>query len=208
MDRWGQQKHSCKYPATVNDKELKRKTLTPTSSQTEQKEYMDRWGQQKPSTRKYPPATVNDKESKRKTTLTPTSSQTEQKEYMDRWGQQIPTRKYPATINDKKLKRKNVNTNRFMPSPGTRVPMIMGKAVVGPQPEPGMRKYGKWHAAIKNHRKKSALAFNRELQKMFLSQQKKESGRGTTMKLFNRMGKKIPHSCMDEYWGRWWQCGT
>ena len=94
----------------------------------------------KPSTRKYP-ATVKDKELKRKT-LTLTSLQTEQKEYMDRSGQQIPTRKYPATINDKKLKRKNVNANRCMPSPGTRVPMIMGKAVVG-QPEPGMRKYGK-----------------------------------------------------------------
>jgi hypothetical protein len=31
---------------------------------------------------------------------------------------------------------------------------------------------------------------------MFLSQQKKESGRGTTKKLFDRKVKKRPHSCM------------
>jgi hypothetical protein len=52
--------------------------------------------------------------------------------------------------------------------------------------EPGMRKYNELYTAIKNDRKKSAPTFNQKLLKMFLSQQKKESGRG---KLFDQKGK-------------------
>ena len=44
---------------------------------------------------------------------------------------------------------------------------------------PGMMKYNKLYAAIKNKRKKSAPTLNQELLKVFQSQQKKESGQGT-----------------------------
>ena len=50
-----------------------------------------------------------------------------------------------------------------------------------------MRKYDEIYTAIKNDRKKSAPTFNQELLKMFLLQQKKESGRGTK-KLFDQNG--------------------
>ncbi len=51
-----------------------------------------------------------------------------------------------------------------------------------------------WHEEIRN---KSAPAFNQELLKMFLSQQKNESGRGSK-KQFDQKGKKRPHRCMDD----------
>ena len=50
-----------------------------------------------------------------------------------------------------------------------------------------MRKYDELFTAIKNNRKKSAPTFNQELLKMFLLQQKKESGWGTK-KLFDQKG--------------------
>jgi hypothetical protein len=53
--------------------------------------------------------------------------------------------------------------------------------------EPGMMKYNELYTAIKNDGKKSAPTFNQELLKMFLLQQKKESGRGTK-KLFDLNG--------------------
>jgi hypothetical protein len=60
-----------------------------------------------------------------------------------------------------------------------------------------MRKYNALYAAIKSHRKKSAPTFNQELLKMFLLQQKKESGWGAK-KLFDQKVKKRPYRCMDE----------
>jgi hypothetical protein len=60
-----------------------------------------------------------------------------------------------------------------------------------------MRKYDELYTAVKHNRKKSAPTFNQELLKMFLSQQKKESGRGTK-KLFDEKGKKRPYRCMDK----------
>jgi hypothetical protein len=61
-----------------------------------------------------------------------------------------------------------------------------------------MRKYNELYTAIKNNRKKSVATYNQELLKMFLSQQKKESGRKTT-KLFDQKGKKRPCRCMDKF---------
>jgi hypothetical protein len=54
-----------------------------------------------------------------------------------------------------------------------------------------MRKYNKLYAAIKNKRKKSAPTLNQEPLKVFQSQQKKESGRGTKQ-LFDQKECKSP----------------
>ena len=50
-----------------------------------------------------------------------------------------------------------------------------------------MRKYDELYMAIKNDRQKSALTFNQELLKMFLSRRKKESGRGSGNNLTTRV---------------------
>ena len=64
--------------------------------------------------------------------------------------------------------------------------------------EAGMMKYDELYAAIKNDRKKSAPTFNQELLKMFLSQRKNDSGRGSK-KQFDQKGKRVKNAHTDAW---------
>jgi hypothetical protein len=99
---------------------------------------------------------------------------------------------YPVNRNGEELKRKRPKPTLSQNFPASTYSFSRNKCAhyngggCG-WSEPGMRKNNELYTSIKNKTKKSAPTFNQELLKMFLLQQKKESGWGTK-KLFDRKG--------------------
>jgi hypothetical protein len=124
----------------------------------------------------------------------------------DQWTEEdskyLPVSVYPVKKINKKLKRRRLKPASLQNFPAPTYTFSRNKGAHDNWggcgwSEPGMRKYHEIYTAIKNDTKKSAPKINQELLKMFLSQQKKESGRGTK-KLFDQKGKKRPYKCMDK----------
>ncbi len=126
------------------------------------------------------------------------------------------TYRFALKINEKESKRKNYQPQHLCNfpsfhliqlSPGTRVPMTMGDAVVGQSLEWGnMTNYTQQSRT----RKKSAPPLSQELLKVLQSRWKKESGLGTKP-LFDWKESKLPiqkHGLVWWHWWRWWQCGN